>query len=144
MMPSPDPAGKLIAKKNETRLRGHAPEAQTHFTRLAVNLAQIRSFDPPARPPKASEVAAGEITPAEAAELSKIVEAFVRRSRQASLISGFGLLRQRTHEAAAPIMLIINSPTAYSASISAGPPASVRRSSTPVTWSGGAGWTTTF
>jgi hypothetical protein len=50
-----DPSGKVIPEKIEAELRAHAPEAEIHFRRLAVNPDQITSLDLPSRPAKASD-----------------------------------------------------------------------------------------
>jgi hypothetical protein len=50
-----DPSGKMIPEKIEAGLREHAPAAEIHFRRLAVNPDQIRILDLPGKPPKASD-----------------------------------------------------------------------------------------
>lgn len=78
-----DPAGKLIPEKIEAGLREHAPEAEIHFTRLAVNPDQIQSFDLPTRPPKASDSRAktfhGQTVEAEAIPV-EVMQAIVREA----------------------------------------------------------------
>jgi hypothetical protein len=50
-----DPSGKIIPGKIEAELRAHAPEAEIHFRRPAVNPDQITAMDLPSRPAKASD-----------------------------------------------------------------------------------------
>jgi len=57
-----DPSGKVIPEKIEAGLREHAPAAEIHFRRLAVNPDQISSLDLPSKPPKASDSRAKRFT----------------------------------------------------------------------------------
>jgi hypothetical protein len=50
-----DPSGKVIPEKIEAGLREHAPAAEIHFRRLAVNPDQIRFLGLPSKPPKSSD-----------------------------------------------------------------------------------------
>jgi hypothetical protein len=50
-----DPSGKVIPEKIEAELRAHAPEAEIHFRRLAVNPDQISALNLPSRLAKASD-----------------------------------------------------------------------------------------
>jgi hypothetical protein len=50
-----DPSGKLIPEKIEAGLRKHAPEAEIHSRRLAVNPDQIVAWNLPTKPAKASD-----------------------------------------------------------------------------------------
>ena len=50
-----DPSGVNAGQKIESTLREMAPDAEIHFERIAVNLEQIREWDLPTRPTKASD-----------------------------------------------------------------------------------------
>lgn len=50
-----DPSGVVIPEKIEAGLREHAPEAEVHFHRVAVNENHIRELGLPTKPPKASD-----------------------------------------------------------------------------------------
>jgi hypothetical protein len=50
-----DPSGVNAGEKIESTLRELAPSAEIHFERLAVNLAQIRTWNLPTRPTKSSD-----------------------------------------------------------------------------------------
>jgi hypothetical protein len=53
-----DPSGVNAGEKIEQTLREMAPEAEIYFERLAVNLEQIRDWNLPTRPTKASDTRA--------------------------------------------------------------------------------------
>jgi len=50
-----DPSGVNAGEKIEQTLKEMAPDAEIHFERIAVNLKQIREWDLPTRPTKASD-----------------------------------------------------------------------------------------
>jgi hypothetical protein len=50
-----DPSGVNAGEKIEATLRELAPDAEIHFERIAVTSAQIRAWDLPTRPTKASD-----------------------------------------------------------------------------------------
>ena len=74
-----DPSGKVIPEKIEAELRMHAPEAEIHFRRLAVNPDQIDNLNLPSRPAKASDSRAKSFTGG-AVEAEAIPVAICRRS----------------------------------------------------------------
>jgi len=49
-----DPSGKIIPEVIERELRGHAPNAEIHFNRIAITPQQIQDLELPTKPPKTS------------------------------------------------------------------------------------------
>ena len=49
-----DPSGKIIPEVIERELRGHAPNAEIHFNRIAITPQQIQDLELPTKPPKSS------------------------------------------------------------------------------------------
>ncbi len=49
-----DPSGKIIPEVIERELRGHAPNAEIHFERIAITPGQIEDLELPTKPPKSS------------------------------------------------------------------------------------------
>lgn len=78
-----DPSGVNAAEKIEQTLRELAPEADIHFTRIAVTPSQIRRYKLPERPTKATDTRAKKFGSATSVELDAIppdvLRAMVRR-----------------------------------------------------------------
>ncbi len=73
-----DPSGIDIPRNVEKRLREFAPDAEIHFTRLAVTPEQIEEFALPTRPTKASDTRARGFA-GESVEVDAIPPAELRR-----------------------------------------------------------------
>jgi hypothetical protein len=73
-----DPSGLDIPRNVEVRLRQFAPDAEIHFTRLAVTHDQIGSLQLPTRPTKATDTRARDFA-GESVEVDAIPPAVLRK-----------------------------------------------------------------